>query len=77
VQVIVRKGTRTESGSFNWGRVILNRKQSLAVLSNRGKTTLGFWIEDTGCTPVRATAILRGQTPVPQLSRVIPFACGE
>ena len=77
VQLIVRKGSRTTSGAFVWGGVSSNRRQSLAVLSNRGKTTLGFWVENTGCLPIRATAILRGQAPAVQLSRVVPFACGE
>jgi hypothetical protein len=76
VELVVRKG-RYQGGALRWGTVVLRRSEDLGVLSDRGSTTVGFWIPDTGCVPLKVTATLRGQPRAPSLSRVIRFACGE
>jgi hypothetical protein len=77
VQLVVRRGSGDPFSGFNWGKVVLNRTQSLSVLSAAGKTTVGFWLYGTGCTPLRLTATLRGQAATASLHRLVPFACGE
>jgi hypothetical protein len=76
VELVVRKG-RYSGGALRWEAIVLERSEALGVLSGRGSTTVGFWIPDTGCIPLKLTATLRGQARAPQLSRVIRFACGE
>jgi hypothetical protein len=76
VRLSVRKGRATATGViFRAGATV--RTSSIPVLTRSGRTTLGFWIADTGCTPLQLTAELRGQSPTERLTRVLNFACGE
>ena len=67
VELVVR-GTKKE---------ILRRRQSLDVLSDKGKGYVGFWLYETGCEPLRTSAKLVGKTKSNPVSVEIPFRCGE
>jgi hypothetical protein len=54
-------------------------KQTAAIgyFGKDGKSYVGFWLYDTGCTPVDLTAQIVGQTPAPVVNKTIGFKCGE
>jgi hypothetical protein len=56
---------------------VLRRRQSLDVLSSKGKGYVGFWLYDTGCDPLRVSAKLTGKTKSNPVEIEIPFRCGE
>lgn len=62
---------RTEEG------VLLRRASSLSVLNARGRTFVGFWLDDVGCQPVRLQARLLGQPQPSTRTDEIDFQCGE
>jgi hypothetical protein len=56
---------------------IFRRTQQLAVLSDKGKAYVGFWLYDTGCDPLRVSATLVGVSKSTSSTIEIPFRCGE
>ena len=57
------------------GKVILSAGKPLGVLSDKGIYQVGFWLPETGCTPLELSATLRGTSQTK--SAVLPFRCGE
>jgi hypothetical protein len=51
------------------------QSEAVGVLSNTGRFHLGFWLRDTGCTPLTITATLRGSSEKTTIR--VPFECGE
>jgi hypothetical protein len=77
VHLVVREGRPLQAGGFRWGAVLQSRTGQLSGFTSGGRTTVAFWIPDSGCTPLQVTATLVGQAPRSVMTRVIPFACGE
>lgn len=42
-----------------------------------GKFVAGFWLDETGCNPVRLSARIVGQRGPSRLKKIIKFGCGE
>jgi len=59
------------------GRVLLTRTAGLGRPGDDGKFYSGFWIYDTGCTPVVLNARLVGQSPESVLQKTLNFKCGD
>jgi hypothetical protein len=59
------------------GRTTLQRSVETSILNTQGRTYVAFWIYGTGCTPLRLSARITGQTPSAPVTARIPFACGE
>jgi hypothetical protein len=58
-------------------RLLLRRTLPISGLNDRGRGYAGFLVYDTGCTPVRLSARIVGQTPAATRTAIIPFDCGE
>jgi hypothetical protein len=58
-------------------KLLLDQRQVIPVLSERGKVTLAFLLHQGGCQPVRLTASLVGARPGKPVQRSLNFACGE
>lgn len=57
------------------GKVIFKQTRSVGVLSSTGSFSVGFLLNDTGCTPLRLVATVSGSKKV--VSSTVNFACGE
>jgi hypothetical protein len=57
--------------------VQVKQTATIGFLGKDGKSYIGFWLYDTGCTPVDLTAQIVGQTLAPVVKRTIGFKCGE
>jgi hypothetical protein len=58
-------------------KLLLDQRQVIPVLSDRGKVSLAFLLHQSGCVPVRLTASLVGARPAKPVERSLDFACGE
>jgi hypothetical protein len=59
-------------------RLVVSRTRRVGFLSTAGRTTLGFWVYDTGCEPLTITARLQAaDSNVPVIVARVPFECGE
>ncbi len=56
---------------------IFRQDQAVSSLSAQGHAYVAFWLYDTGCAPLRLSAVLLGQPNRRQRPAKIPFACGE
>ena len=60
------------------GRATFQRAQETGIITTQGRTYVAFWLYGTGCTRVRLSARILGQTPAgTPVTASIPFACGE
>jgi hypothetical protein len=50
---------------------------SIGSIDKPGKSYIAFWLNNTGCYPVKITARIIGQAQPSTMSKTIPFACGE
>jgi len=57
------------------GKVLSRQLKALGVFSSEGKFHAAFWLPETGCTPLRLVATLRGTSKSKAVS--LPFECGE
>jgi hypothetical protein len=57
------------------GKVLSRQFNVLGVFSSEGKFHAAFWLPETGCTPLRLVATLRGTSKSKAVS--LPFECGE
>jgi hypothetical protein len=60
------------------GRTTFQRSQETGIITTQGRTYVAFWLYGTGCSRVRLSARITGQTPAgAPVTATIPFACGE
>ena len=60
------------------GHTILQRAVETSVLNTQGRTYVAFWLYGTGCSRLRLSARINGQTPPgAPVTTTIPFACDE
>ena len=60
------------------GRTTFQRAQETGIVTTQGRTYVAFWLYGTGCTRLRLSARILGQTPAgTPVTASIPFACGE
>lgn len=50
---------------------------SIGSFDKPDKSYIAFWLNNTGCDPVKITARIIGQSQPSTMSKVIPFECGE
>ena len=57
------------------GKTLVRQSQPLGTFSAQGRQHVGFWLPDTGCTPLTIQArLLPNGTPA---TLSLPFGCGE
>jgi hypothetical protein len=56
---------------------IVVRRFAPVFIRESGKYVAGFWLNETGCNPVKLTARIVGQRKASLIRRVIRFGCGE
>jgi len=59
------------------GREILRRHLPVGLLGEKGHAYVAFWLDNTGCEPLRVSTALLGQTDPSRRVATIPFECGE
>jgi hypothetical protein len=59
------------------GATLSARPQSFAVLGDKGRAYVAFWLYDTGCEPLGISTALLGQEDPTRRVASIPFHCGE
>ena len=59
------------------GRVVLQRTAPIDILDGHGRTTVPYWLYDTGCEPLTLTARLIDAKVSPPLTEHLEFHCGE
>lgn len=70
--------TATYRGNGGAARETVIRKVvAVPYVEGNGKFYAGFWLYQTGCSPVKLTARMMGQAQAPTVNRTIKFACGE
>jgi hypothetical protein len=72
-----RFGSENAKGVARVRTIELKRMVDIGSFGKDGKSYVGFWLYDTGCTPVNLTAQIAGQSPAPVVKKTIGFKCGE
>jgi len=50
---------------------------SIGSFDKPDKSYIAFWLNNTGCYPIKITARIIGQAQPSTMSKTIPFGCGE
>ncbi len=50
---------------------------SIGSIDKPGISYIAFWLNNTGCFPIKITARIIGQAQSSTMSKTIPFECGE
>jgi hypothetical protein len=56
---------------------VIKKVVAVPYVEGNGKFYAGFWLYRTGCSPVKLTARMIGQSQASTVNRTIKFACGE
>jgi len=59
------------------GKIVLRRTADVGLFSEAGRFYAPFWLYDTGCSPIKISARIIGQSEPSSMTRTIPFKCGE
>jgi hypothetical protein len=64
-------------GTGELRNIQVKQTAGIGFFGKDGKSYVGFWLHDTGCTPVDLTAQIVGQTQASVMKKKIGFKCGE
>lgn len=58
-------------------RIVLKQTVSIGLMSEEGKYYEAFILNDVGCSPLKMTARILGQSKISKKESIIDFQCGE